>query len=122
MIAYIAIITTSRITASQALDLYRARCQIELHFKRDKFLGELDKLPSLIPKTIHAWKYGKILLNLIVQRLTAGKVNVSPSSLADIILRALLANAVNGPQPRALVRHTAGLDDGASRSPIHYAA
>lgn len=122
---YIAIITTAdagRINTGQVLELYRARWQIELNFKRDKSLGELDRLPSLIPDTIHAWICGKVLLNLIVQRLSARKVNVSPSRLADIILRPARATADNRTQPRALVRDTAGLDDGASRSPIHHAA
>lgn len=122
---YIAIITTadaSRINTSQVLHLYRARWQIELDFKRDKSLGELDKLPNLIPKTIHAWICGKILLNLIVQRLSGQKVNISPSRLADIILRAPQTTADSSTQPRALVRDTAGLDDGARRSPIHHAA
>jgi hypothetical protein len=122
---YIAIITTaeaSRINTGQVLSLYRARWQIELNFKRDKSLGELDRLPSLIPDTIHAWICGKVLLNLIVQRLSARKVNISPSRLADIILRAPRTTADNGNQPRALVRDTTRLDDGASRSAIHHAA
>jgi len=122
---YIAVITTadaSRINTGQVLDLYRARWQIELNFKRDKSLGELDRLQSLIPDTIHAWICGKVLLNLIVQRLSARKVNIPPSRLAEIFLRAPLATVDNRTQPRALVRDTASLDDGASRSPIHHAA
>ena len=122
---YIAIITTAdacRINTSQVFDLYRARWQIELNFKRDKSLGELDRLPSLIPDTIHAWICGKVLLNLIVQRLSARKVNVSPSGLADILLRAPRTTANNSTQPRTLVRDAASLDDGARCSPIHHAA
>jgi hypothetical protein len=122
---YIAIVTTadaSRIDTGQVLELYRARWQIELNFKRDKSLGELDKLPNLIPKTIHAWICGKVLLNLIVQRLSARKVCISPSGIAGIVLRAPRATADNRTKPRTLVRDTVSLDDGASGSAIHHAA
>lgn len=88
---YVAIVTTadaSRVSTDQVLELYRARWQIELNFKRDKSLGELDRLPNLIPATIHAWICGKVLLGLIVQRLSSRKVSVSPSRVGELALRA----------------------------------
>jgi hypothetical protein len=122
---YIAIFTTAdatRINTSQVFELYRARWQIELAFKRDKSLGELDRLPNLIPKTIHAWICGKVLLNLIVQRLSTRKVNVSPSGIADVVLRSPESTANSSHQRRALVRNATGLVDGTRRAPIHHAA
>ena len=122
---YVALMTTAdatRINTGQVLDLYRARWQVELNFKRDKSLGELDRLPNLIPKTIHSWLCAKVMLNLIVQRLGAQKVNVSPSRLADISLHSPPSDAHSGPQPRALVRDSSCLDHGASGPAIHHAA
>jgi hypothetical protein len=122
---YVAIVTTAdgaRINTGQVLDLYRARWQVELNFKRDKSLGELDRLPNMIPKTIHSWLCAKVLLNLIVQRLCAQKVSVSPSRLAELILRSPPSDTHSGAQPRALVRNSACLDHGASCPAIHHAA
>lgn len=122
---YIAVVTTadaSRISAGQAIQLYRARWQVELDFKRDKSLGELDRLPNLIPKTIHAWICGKVLLDLIVRRLSAQEVNVSPSGLATVILRTPKPFANTGHQSRAVVRDAVGLEDGPRRASVSAAA
>jgi hypothetical protein len=122
---YVTIVTTadaSRISAGQGLELYRARWQVELNFKRDKSLGELDRLPNMIPKTVHSWLCAKVLLNLIVQRLCAQKVSVSPSRLADIVLRLPPSDAHSGPQPRALVRDTSSMDPGTRSPAIDHAA
>lgn len=122
---YIAVVTTadaSRISAGQAIELYRARWQVELDFKRDKSLGELDRLPNLIPKTIHAWICGKVLLDLIVRRLSAQEVNVSPSGLATVILRTPKPFANAGHQSRAVVRDAVGLDDGPRCASVSAAA
>jgi hypothetical protein len=37
------------------LALYRLRWQVELHIKRDKSLGGLDRLPNFRPDTIEGW-------------------------------------------------------------------
>lgn len=122
---YVAIVTTadaSRVNTGQVLELYRARWQIELNFKRDKSLGELDKLPNLIPATIHAWICGKVLLGLIVQRLSSRKVSVSPSRIGELALRTAGTVANVSHQPRALVRHATGLGDSSCSATIHHAA
>lgn len=122
---YIAVVTTaeaSRISAGQAIELYRARWQVELDFKRDKSIGELDRLPNLIPKTIHAWICGKVLLDLIVRRLSAQEVNISPSGLAAVILRTPEPIANVGHQSRAVVRDAVGLDHGPRRASVSAAA
>jgi Transposase DDE domain len=122
---YVAVVTTadaSQISGAQAIELYRARWQVELDFKRDKSIGELDRLPSLIPETIHAWICGKVLLDLIVRRLSAQEVNISPSGLATVILRSPrpFANTCN--QSRTLVCDKASLDDGTQCSSVSAAA
>jgi hypothetical protein len=122
---YVVIVTTAdaaRINTEQVLELYRARWQVELNFKRDKSLGELDRLPNMIPKTIHSWLCAKVLLNLIVQRLCAQKVSVSPSRFAELILRSPQSDAHRGYQPRALVRDASCLEHGESGPVIHHAA
>jgi hypothetical protein len=52
--------------AARVLDLYRARWQIELSFKRLKTLGGIDKLPSADPRLARTW----LLAHLIVAVLT----------------------------------------------------
>lgn len=113
---YIVVVTTAtkdRLTAEQVLQLYRARWQVELDFKRDKSIGQLDMLPSLIPKTIEAWLSAKILLDLIVRRLAAQDVCVPPCGLGDAILQAPPNRARASGRRRALVRDAAHLDSGA---------
>ena len=51
---YIVLLTTApqmRLRVDQIFELYRARWQIELNFKRDKSIGQLDRLPSMTPAT-----------------------------------------------------------------------
>ena len=79
--------------------LYRARWQIELDFKRDKSIGDLDTLPSLVPKTIHSWLCAKVLLSLIVKRLAAQSVDIPPCRLCEAIIPVT---------PQARVRDGAG--------------
>ncbi|MEO7994199.1 MAG: transposase [bacterium] len=43
------------IRAARLIQLYRARWQVELVFKRFKSLGEVDDLPNTLPATAHAW-------------------------------------------------------------------
>ncbi len=105
---YIVVLTTvlrSGLGDDQIIALYRARWQVELDFKRDKSIGQLDTLPSELPETIHAWLCAKVLLGLIARRLASQKVAVPPSGLADIILPQGDSEAQGGrPRRRALVR------------------
>ena len=89
MAEYIVVLTTApsaRLSAEQALEAYRARWQVELDFKRDKSIGGLDMLPSLIPRTIHSWLCAKVLLALIVKRLAAQSVAIPPCGLCDALI------------------------------------
>lgn len=122
---YIVVLTTAdreRISAEQVIELYRARWQIELDFKRDKSIGQLDMLPSLIPKTIHAWLCAKVLLDIIVRRLAAQSVRVPPCAFIDPQLANRSASARIGSRRRALVRDAVGLVAGARRATADSAA
>lgn len=57
------------LNASEILDLYRARWQIELCFKRFKSLLQLGHLPKRSDKSARAWIQGKLLTVLLIERL-----------------------------------------------------
>ncbi len=63
-------VPASRLTDAQLLELYRARWQIELQFKRWKSLCNFDTLENWRPDTVVAWLYGKLLLALCLDRLS----------------------------------------------------
>ena len=111
---YIVLVTTvpkARLDAEQILALYRARWQVELDFKRDKSIGQLDTLPSLLPETIRSWLCAKVLLGLIARRLASQQVAVPPSGLGGAILPAATSEIPRrGPRRRALVRHATRVD------------
>ena len=111
---YIVLVTTvpkARLDAQQILALYRARWQVELDFKRDKSIGQLDTLPSLVPETIRAWLCAKVLLGLIARRLASQQVGVPPSGLGDAILPvAKSEDPRSSPRRRTLVRHATHVD------------
>jgi Transposase DDE domain len=123
---YIVVLTTvprSRLDDNSIIALYRARWQVELDFKRDKSVGQLDTLPSELPETIHSWLCAKILLGLIARRLASQDVGVPPSGLADLILPRVNNEAPHaGRRRRALVRDAVGLDRSAKRASACQAA
>lgn len=112
---YVVFLTTvprARLSAAQVIELYRARWQIELAFKRDKSIGQLDRLPSMTPPTIQAWICANVLLGLIARRLSAQSVDLPPCTLAHILIP--VAEATGSPSTRsrrrALVRHAVGVE------------
>ena len=56
-------------TASQVMELYRARWQIELAFKRLKSLFHYNDIPSNRNDSVHSWFYGKLLLAALCETL-----------------------------------------------------
>jgi hypothetical protein len=68
---FVVVFTTilTELKARQVLELYRARWQVELEFKRAKSIRELDRLPNFLPETIHSWICAKLLLQLISARI-----------------------------------------------------
>jgi hypothetical protein len=77
---FVVVFTTvlHELNAAQILDLYRARWQVELEFKRAKSIRELDQLPNFLPETIHSWICAKLLLQLIAARIASRTVAVPP--------------------------------------------
>jgi hypothetical protein len=60
-----------RLEASEVLELYRLRWQIEIAFKRLKSLLNLDHLRAKRPQTAAAYLYGKLLGALLLDELYA---------------------------------------------------
>ena len=68
---YVIVLTTlgSGTPASEVLELYRARWQIELAFKRLKSLLGVGHVPKKDPEAARAWIHGKLLAVLLIERL-----------------------------------------------------
>ena len=56
-------------SASQVLELYRLRWQIELAFKRLKSLFQYNDLPATNSESVKAWFYGKLLLAALCETM-----------------------------------------------------
>lgn len=65
-------------TAAHVLQLYRARWQIELTFKRMKSLLQVGHVPKYDPVSARAWLYAKLLAVLLIERLGAEARLFSP--------------------------------------------
>lgn len=68
---YVVLFTTSDLTASECIELYRLRWQIELAFKRWKSLGGFDRLPNYRDDTIRSWIYLKLILGSILEKIAS---------------------------------------------------
>jgi hypothetical protein len=68
---YIIVITSlgKDVRAEQVLELYRARWQIEMAFKRLKSLFRYNEMPARKTENIKAWFYGKLLLAALCETL-----------------------------------------------------
>lgn len=69
---YIYVLATpglDELSPQQILELYRARWQIELQFKRLKSLFEVGSAPNRDPDSVRSWIYGKLLAVLLMERL-----------------------------------------------------
>jgi hypothetical protein len=69
---YIFVLTTpglDDLTAAQVLELYRARWQVELGFKRLKSLFDAGTAPNRDPEAVRSWIYAKLLAVLLIERL-----------------------------------------------------
>ena len=78
---YVILFTTfpeSAFTASEVLQWYRVRWQVELIFKRFKSLAQLGHLPKYDDASAKAWLYGKLLVALLVEKLIHHAVAISP--------------------------------------------
>jgi hypothetical protein len=88
MAEFVVVFTTLAISAlscEQILELYRARWQIELDFKRDKSITGMDNLPNFLPETIRTWIYAKLLLQQIVISLSTPPASFPPCTIVHAI-------------------------------------
>jgi hypothetical protein len=65
-------------SATEVLELYRLRWQIELAFKRMKSILGLGQLPKSTDASARAWVHGKLLVALLIERLQDEADAVSP--------------------------------------------
>ena len=59
----------TKFSATDVLEWYRTRRQVELPFKRSKSLAELGHLPKYDEHSPRAWLYGKLFVALLVEKL-----------------------------------------------------
>lgn len=114
--------TTDQLSAEQVLELYRARWQIELEFKRDKSIEDLDRLPNFRPETIYSWICAKLLLQQIARKIAASAAVSPPAASVGCTLlpqRCSEARATRSRphRRRTVVRHRAGIDGHPRRAP-----
>jgi hypothetical protein len=77
---YIFVFTTldRTFTASQILEMYRARWQVELAFKRLKSILKVGNLHNKNSETARAWLHGKILVAFLTESLILAARSLSP--------------------------------------------
>lgn len=78
---YVFVFTTlpdAEASASDVLELYRARWQIELAFKRLKSLLHAGHVPKYDPASARAWIQAKLLTVLLIERLIEEAGSFSP--------------------------------------------
>ena len=78
---YILVITTlnrHQLQPRGVLELYRARWQVEVAFKRLKGIMDLGHLPKQDPESCKAWLYGKMLVAMLVERIFRTAESFSP--------------------------------------------
>ena len=64
---------------TRLVEMYGARWQIELSFKRLKTLGGIDKLPSADPKLARTWLLAHLIVAVLNDELAGQIVGFSPS-------------------------------------------
>lgn len=84
---YVLVFTTvaDALSAAEVLDLYRARWQIELVFKRLKSLAGLGHLKKHDPQAARAWLQGKLLAALLIDALRVAGEAFSPWGYIELI-------------------------------------
>lgn len=78
---YVLVFTTvpePELSASEVLEWYRLRWQVELVFKRLKSLAQMGHLPKHDEHSSRAWLYGKLLIALLSEKLIRVGRSISP--------------------------------------------
>jgi IS4 transposase len=71
-------LTGDLLSASEVLELYRFRWQVELAFKRLKSLLHMDELPARDPPLARSFIYSKLLAALLLEDFTDRFLAFSP--------------------------------------------
>jgi len=78
---YMCVFTTvdqSLLSAAEVMDMYRARWQVELAFKRLKSLLNFGYLPKHDEESAKAWLFGKLLVGLLAETIIETAESISP--------------------------------------------
>ena len=78
---YVMVLTTTTsavLPAARVLDIYRARWQIELAFKRMKSIIGLGHLPKIDEDSARAWLHGKLFVSLLTEAIINEAESFSP--------------------------------------------
>lgn len=71
-------VDSSVLSATDAMELYRARWQVELAFKRLKSLFNFGHLPKHDEDSAKAWLFGKLLIGLLAENIIQTADSISP--------------------------------------------
>lgn len=78
---YVIVFTTfplEQFSASEVLEWYRLRWQVELVFQRFKSLAQFGHLPKSDEESARAWLYGKFLVALLTEKIVRHAQTLSP--------------------------------------------
>jgi len=86
-------VSAQDLSATDLIELYWLRWQVELGIKREKSICELDKLPNFLPETIQCWIYAK-LLGIELMKKLAGTSELFPPDVIKLLGTYALCPAV----------------------------
>ena len=101
---------TELYSATEVLEWYRLRWQVELVFKRFKSLAQLGHLPKFDDESAKAWLYGKLLVALLTEKIVRHARTLSPWGYSV----QAYAQHMEGIQVRPKPSRTRGLNRGYS--------
>ncbi len=90
--SYVIVFTTfppDRFSASDVLEWYRLRWQVELVFKRFKSLAQFGHLPKSDEQSAKAWLYGKLFVALLTEKIVRHARTFSPWGYATTSVQSL---------------------------------
>lgn len=76
-------LSAERASAAKVVELYRARWQVELGFKRLKSLGDLDGLRAADPDLARTWLLAQLIAAVLSEDLASQLAGFSPQSATD---------------------------------------
>lgn len=89
---------------ARVVEMYRARWQVELSFKRLKTLGGMDRLPSADPRLARTWLLAHLIVAVLNDELAGQIIDsppwTTPSASTDNLTVASLADGTMHPAAR----------------------